>query len=479
MSTSHPNLPPHPNSENAEPPSSKPNRQWLGLGLGLAGVAVVSAIAGALLAVGIASTPLLQRQLSQQEAEVFNQDEPISTNLDFRLPQLTRPVNILVMGIKVLASDVAEPPAELRNLSYDALVNSLDGLSDTILLLRFSPETQKVVVLSIPRDTQIELEGIGLTKLNATNTYGGPALAATTISDLLGGVAIDRYVRINVQGVEKLIDALGGVSIYVPYDMKYQDDSQHLYINLSQGQQHLNGNKALQFLRFRYDEKGDIGRVQRQQMLMRALMEQTLHPATLSRLSQILSVIQDHVDTNLSVEELMALSGFAAQMQRSHVEMLMLPGEFGAVDAYDSGYWLPHPDQAQDIVAKHFNHGWVTTATNKDMESDLQSNPVQFLTVAIQDTTNKTEGTQKMLQALNQAGYENAYIDLPWTEPLRKTRIIAQRGDVQSAELIRQVLRVGEVRIESTGNLESDITIQIGQDWLQSQGFPIRNVQSR
>lgn len=477
MSTSHPNFSPNPNSENTEPPSPKPNRQWLGLGLGLAGVAVVSAIAGALLAVGIASTPLLQRQLNSQEAEVFNQGEPISTNLDFRLPQLTRPVNILVMGIKVLASDVAEPPAELRNLSYDALVNSLDGLSDTILLLRFSPETQKVVILSIPRDTQVELEGIGLTKLNATNTYGGPALSAQTISDLLGGVAIDRYVRINVQGVEKLIDALGGISVYVPYDMKYQDDSQHLYINLKQGQQHLNGNKALQFLRFRYDEKGDIGRVQRQQMLMRSLMEQTLHPSTLARLPQILSVIQDHVDTNLSVEELVALSGFAAQMERSDVEMLMLPGEFGAIDAYDSGYWLPQMTQVQDIVAKHFNHGRVVA--NRDLESDPQSNPSSFLAIAIQDTTNKTEGTQKMLQTLNQAGYENAYIDSPWSEPLGKTRIIAQRGDIQSAELIRQALQVGEVRIESTGNLESDITIQIGQDWLQSQGFHIRNMQSR
>jgi len=86
-------------------------------------------------------------------------------------------------------------------------------------------------------------------------------------------------------------DALGGVTVYVPKDMKYQD-SQHLYINLKAGKHHLNGNQALQLLRFRYDENGDIGRIQRQQILMRALMEQALNPATLSRLPKILSVIQ-------------------------------------------------------------------------------------------------------------------------------------------------------------------------------------------
>lgn len=84
-------------------------------------------------------------------------------------------------------------------------------------------------------------------------------MAARSASDLLGGVGIDRYVRINVLGVEKLIDALGGVKVYVPQDMKYQDDSQHLYINLKKGEQHLNGAQAVQFLRFRYDAYGDIG----------------------------------------------------------------------------------------------------------------------------------------------------------------------------------------------------------------------------
>lgn len=116
-----------------------------------------------------------------------------------RLPRLTRPVNILVLGVKVLTSDVDEVPQELQGLRYHALVNSFDGLSDAMLLLRFNPQTGQLVVLSLPRDTRTYVRG-RLTKLNEANRDGGPALAAESVSDLLGGVAIDRYVRINVQG---------------------------------------------------------------------------------------------------------------------------------------------------------------------------------------------------------------------------------------------------------------------------------------
>jgi cell division protein FtsZ len=84
-----------------------------------------------------------------------------------------------------------------------------------------------------------------------------------------------------VQAIEKLVDALGGVTVYVPKDMKYQDDSQHLYINLKEGKQHLDGDKTLQLLRFRKDNLGDIGRIQRQQMVTRALVEQALKPLSI------------------------------------------------------------------------------------------------------------------------------------------------------------------------------------------------------
>ncbi|MEO8890434.1 MAG: LCP family protein, partial [Coleofasciculaceae cyanobacterium] len=336
-------------------------------------------------------------------------------------------------------------------------VNSFEGPTDTMLLLRFNPEAEKLKVLSIPRDTQTYIEGHGQEKINAANAIGGPALSAKVTSELLDGVGIDRYIRVNVQGVESLVDALGGVTVYVPQDMKYQDDSQHLYISLKKGKQHLDGNKALQFLRFRYDKFGDIGRVQRQQILMRALMEQALNPATLARLPKILSVIQSHIDTNLSVEELVALVGFGAETNRSKMQMLMLPGQFNGDGRHDISYWLPDQRRIQQMVSQHFDQG---TADRTTIDPG-------YLRVAIQDSTGKPEAVQSLVSALKKAGYQNVFVDDSWREPLRVTRLVAQQGDDSTAKAVRKTLGIGEVRVDSTGSLDSDVTIQLGNDWLQ------------
>ena len=441
--------------------TANPAWRWLGFLFGLTGVAMLSATAGALLAMTLSSTPLMQRKLSSLDATVFKSGGIASRNT-LQFPELTRPVNILVMGVKVLTSDVENPPAELSKLPYQALVNSFEGLTDTMLLIRFNPEIQKVVVMSIPRDTKTEIPGYGVTKINAANAYGGPALTAQTVSQLLDGVGIDRYVTINVQGVQALIDALGGVTVYVPKDMKYQDNSQHLYINLKAGKQHLNGSQALQLLRFRYDQYGDIGRIQRQQMVMRALMEQALNPMTLARLPQILSVIQSHVDTNLSVEELVALVGYAARTQRSNVQMLMVPGDFNSPGEHETSYWLPNYDQISQMMAKYFDLGFANSSAHSP--GSIQ--------IMIQDSTGRRQATQSLVDRLAHAGYGNVAISDPYTEPLTVTRIVAQQGDAESAEALRQQLGFGEVRIESTGDLGSDITIQLGRDWFQHQGKP-------
>lgn len=440
-----------------QPSQFTPGR-WFGLGLGLAGVAMVSATAGALLAVSLSSTPLMQQRLSPEEAAVFSQQDLAKSSM--KLPELTRPVNILFLGIKVLTSDLEEYPHD-EDLGYHALVNSFKGLSDTMLLVRFDPKNQKLTLLSIPRDTRTYVEERGLTKINAANYYGGPAKSAKAVSELLGGVGIDRYIRVNVQGVEKLIDALGGVKVHVPKDMKYQDDSQHLYINLKEGEQHLNGDQALQFMRFRYDNLGDIGRVQRQQLLMRAFMEQSVNVKTLSRLPKILSVIQSHIDTNLSVEELVALMNFATKIKRPDVQMLMVPGEFSDPEKYKASYWLPDLRTLDNMIAKHFDFGY-----DRWEVENLDS---YYIRVAIQDSTDNWETVDELVRSLNDAGYWNIKVAKPWSKPLEVTRIIAQKGDIQAAQAVQKSLGFGEIFVESTGYLRSDVTIQLGKDWLLIQ----------
>ncbi|MEM8505860.1 MAG: LCP family protein [Cyanobacteria bacterium P01_D01_bin.1] len=446
----------------------KPKQQfriprWVGISVLLGGVTSLSMAAGALLAISLETKPLQQSDFSEQEAAIFTSGEPIATGNSLRLPRLTRPVNILLLGIKVTSSDLNDYDAIYED-GYDALVDSFDGLSDSILMLRFDPATESVSVLSIPRDTRTDI-GVATQKINEANRDGGPALSAEAVSDLLGGVGIDRYIRINVQGVEKLIDALGGVEVNVPKDMKYQDDSQHLYINLKAGRQRLDGDQALQFLRFRHDDNGDIGRVQRQQMLMRALTQQALNPTTISRLPKILSVIQSHVDTNLSVEELVALVGYSAQTDRSDVQMLMLPGKFSSYEDYELSYWLPNYSEIDVMTEQYFGH--VNTYGFRE-----QTAP-SYLNVVIQDGTYDGATVQPLANSLYDTGYINVSVaPRLLRETLSQTRIIAQRGDVDSARDIQRFLGVGEVLVESTGVLDSDITIQLGEDWLSDSGRP-------
>nr|WP_242032675.1 LCP family protein [Oscillatoria sp. FACHB-1406] len=425
----------------------------LKLGIGLSAVGVISAAAGALLAFSLSATPLRQSKLTPEEAAIFGNDAIATQNL--KLPSLTRPVNIIIVGTKVLSSDVDRP---LEESGYDSLVDSFEGLSDTLLLLRFDPKSERVTLLSIPRDTRVEIEGHGVAKINDANFIGGPALTAKTVSNLLEGIPIDRYVRLNVQGVEKLIDALGGVRVNVPKDMKYTDNTQHLYIDLKKGEQVLNGDQALQFLRFRHDEYGDLGRVQRQQMLLRAAIDQLLKPSVVVRIPKILKVIQSHLDTNLSVEELVALSGFTAQTDRSQVEMLVLPGDFNGDGRHGISYWLPDSRGIERMLAQSFDQGY----------SEVETRSPENLNIAIQDSTGEPGAARAFAAKLSEAGYPNVYIDRDWHEELNVTRIVAQKGDRASAEAMKKTLGLGEIRVESTGVLTSDLTIQLGKDWLET-----------
>jgi LCP family protein required for cell wall assembly len=435
--------------------------------LGLTAIALLSATAGALLAYSLSSIPLKQTKLSPEEAAVFGQEETISYK-NLNIPQLSRPVNILLLGTKVLTSD--QPDPSQPDLGYHALVNSLEGLTDTMMLIRLDPERKTLLVLSIPRDTQVDIPGYGLRKINEANADGGPALAAETVSGLLVNVPVDRYVRVNVQAVEKLIDALGGVNVYVPKDMKYQDDSQHLYIDLREGQQKLNGDQALQLLRFRHDELGDIGRIQRQQLVIRAVIEQALKPQTILKMPEIVKILQSYIDTNLSMEELVAIAGFSAQRQRQDVKMLMLPGDFSSNGKQAISYWLPNQRKIQDLMTQYFNvnpdRSWLNDQESLGEDEDPFPDPYA-IRIAIQDSTDRPEAVQALVNQLQTAGYSQINVVNALSQPLKTTQVIAQQGDDLSAAQVRNNLGLGEVLVDSNGYLVSDVTIQLGYDWRQ------------
>ncbi len=362
---------------------------------------------------------------------------------------LARPVNILVMGI----DRVMDAPKG----SSEALA----GRSDTMLLLRLDPTDNSVRMLSVPRDTRVEIPGIGLAKINDANVEGGSALAARVVSRTLNNVPIDRYVRVTTDAFRELVDLVGGIEVFVPQPMKYTDVYQNLEIDLEQGWQTLNGDQAEQFARFR-QENGDIGRVQRQQVLLKALRQRLVSPTVLPRLPKLIRVMQQYIDTNLSLEEILALVGFSLELEQDDFKMVLLPGRFSIKDEYEASYWLMDPLGRDRVVREYFQQ------TSEKTDTDTRRSPNQ-VRIAIQNTTEDPELSSRVAQYLAQKEFYNVYFVKDWPDQLRQTQIIVQQGDLEAAATLKKVLGLGKVEASSTGDLRSELTIRIGQDWLDRE----------
>jgi polyisoprenyl-teichoic acid--peptidoglycan teichoic acid transferase len=433
------------------------------LRLGLTSVGIILLIGGAIIANLLSNTPLLKQELSSTDAAAFRQDESFSRNI-LQVPVISKPVNILLLGIKTNLSDVKNSDGrQRRKTGYDAELNSLDGLSDTMMLIRFDPNTNKVIVFGIPRDTKVEVDG-KIEKINAIDHEQGIAQAAKVVSNTLNGVQIDRYVRLNNFGLEKLIDALNGLNITVSKDIKYQDDSQHFYVNLKAGKQHFDGHNLLNFLRYRHDANGDVGRMQRQQMVIRSAIEQWADPVTVGKIPQLMSIIKDSVDTNLTVEEAIAIGGFTFDKgtSKDRIQMLLMPGDYNGDGKHSVSYWLPDSVGIGNMMAKYFDLGEVRLAVTS----------AKNLRIRVHDTGYYPDATQRLITKLKKAGYENVQLDKDpkvIKENLDTTQIIAQKGELLASQDVANSLGVGKAEISTTGNLYSDITIKVGKDWPEFQ----------
>ena len=438
------NQPPN-NHFHKSPPLSQKLVQWVFWGSAFCITATVSAALGATVALLTPISPLLKS------------DTP--TNLKEDLWQrgfrysLARPVNILLTGVDWVPNAPANSP------------EAFSGHTDTMLLVRLDPQGKSASVLSIPRDTQVEIPSLGISKINQANVEGGATLTARVVSRTLNNVTVDRYVRVTNNAVRELVDMMGGVEIYVPYPMQYKDVTQNLAIDLKPGWQTLNGSQAEQFARFRGDGNGDIGRVQRQQTLLKALRHRLLNPTVLPRLPQILGVMQQYVDTNLSLEETMALGGFMLDLQPEKLRMVLLPGRFSQPQEYKTSYWLLNTQVRDRLMQEYFQTTIPGTSTPN---STLEQRP-SSIRIAVQNATGTPKVAERFASYLASKGFNNTYIIADWTESVTKTQIIAQQGDLETANKLQRALGVGNLEASSTGDINSDFTILIGRDWLENQ----------
>ncbi|WP_232014577.1 LCP family protein [cyanobacterium endosymbiont of Rhopalodia gibberula] len=359
--------------------------------------------------------------------------------------RLSRPVNILVLGIDRVPD---APPGSL---------DAFGGRSDTILILRFDPSDYSVKILSIPRDSRVNIPGVGYTKVNDANIYRGPALTARVLSKTLNNVPIDRYVRVTTDVFTKLVNLVGGVEVFVSHPMKYEDKTQNLKIDLEAGQQILSGEQAEHFARFRKDSYGDIGRVQRQQILLKALLQRLYTPTILPQIPKAISLLEQSIDTNLTLEEMLTLANFGRQVERKNVQMVMLPGRFSQEDEFDSrSYWVLSSGGIDQIMQEYFD---VTSEWRP-----LRHRSSNRVRIALQNAADDSELGKKMVEYLADHDFRNVYVIKDSPRLLGETEIVVQKGDLKAAQQLQTLLGLGRVEASSTGDLDSQITLRIGLD---------------
>jgi LCP family protein required for cell wall assembly len=249
-------------------------------------------------------------------------------------PDLDKSLNILLLGA-------------------DSREKNDPGRTDTIILVRLDPVTKHVRLLSLPRDTRVTIPGHGINKLNqASSGYyraGGASLLVDTITtDLLPGLRIDYTVKTDFAGFAAIIDALGGVTIDVEERMLYK--AVDVTIDLQPGVQHLDGEQALEYARFRMDAVGDFGtwsgedhgRVARQKKLLAAVIDQTKEVRTLMRLPAIIRSVQAAVTTDMSFSVMARIAMTYKDVTYADVESVPFPGLPEYVDGIS--YVIPKAD---------------------------------------------------------------------------------------------------------------------------------------
>lgn len=231
-----------------------------------------------------------------------------------------------------------------------------DGMTDVIMVGSYDLKNQRVDVISVPRDTYYERKGRSgaSLKINAVYSSEGVIETAEAVSDVLLGMPINYYVVIDYDDVHAIVDEMGGVPIYIEKRMKYTDpyDKPPLHIDIPAGQQTLDGDEAVQYLRYRSGyAQGDIGRVEAHHKFIEAAFTQALK----SGIVDVAKVAMKTVESDISLGTATKLAVKAASLSGEDMHTWTAPGHSQTINGLS--FWLVDEDEAADMISQMYNAG--------------------------------------------------------------------------------------------------------------------------
>jgi len=367
----------------------------------------------------------------------------------------------------------AVTPKETKNILVAAL-HTEGPLTDFIMLVQYNPTTKKIAGLSIPRDTKV----IGSIDGKINSAYAKRKKMDDLIDRVeeVTSVPVDNYILLETGVVEKMVDAVGGITYDVPFDMKYDDNSQNLHINILKGKQTLDGENVVKFLRFRKNNDktiqwGDIQRIGLQQDFIKEAVNQVVTPDIIPKLPELIKLGISLVKTDISYAEMFKYASDVITFNMDNLRIETLPGEAGYVDGLS--YYIPNTkeiiplvndmfynDEVAEDVEVEDNKAKTVSNSNKKVENKDE------VTIEVLNATTTTGLAAKVSRLLKEENYNVTKTGNYKATDKQKTRII-NRGVSESfiKDLKSNLGKAAVTEEEKKSDVDADITIIIGSDY--------------
>lgn len=313
-----------------------------------------------LIGLGVGIYKTVVRPPQKTEPVVETQPEAEETKEpEIKLPTIKHVVTKVDEDTGEEIEEELELPASHREGVYNILICGTDDdgyRTDTIIVAHLDEETHDVALMSVPRDTVVLTGNGGIMKINSVYAGGG-ADGMARLSKRLGamlGFELDGYVLVNLEAFRETVDLVDGVEFDVPQDMYYQDPTQDLHIDLKAGKQLLDGEKAMELVRFRKGYASqDIQRTKVQQEFLRALAKKVLSVSSLTKLKEFADVFSTYVTTDLTVGNMLYFAKALMQCDFDAMKTYTLEGEGAMING--GSYYPLYAGKLVQVVNESFN----------------------------------------------------------------------------------------------------------------------------